>query len=189
MLSRREITRFLQKAADGDREALDAVFSTVYEELHRLARSQRRRWEGNHTLNTTSLIHEAYLKLVDQEGASWNGLSHFLAVATRAMRHVLVNYAEAQKAAKRGGGVEPVPLEHANPISPEDAEEVLALHEALKRLEAVHERQARVVEVRFFGGFTIEDTAEVLGVSPATVKRDWALASAWLFREMKAPLS
>lgn len=188
MLSREEITQYLHRAAGGDREALDAVFSTVYEELHRLARAQRSRWDGNHTLDTTSLIHEAYLKLVDQESASWNDLPHFLAVAARAMRHILVNYAEMQRAAKRGGGQEPLPVEEANPLTPEVAEEILALHEALGRLEAVSERQARVVEARFFGGFTIEDTAKLLGTSPATVKRDWAMASAWLYREIQATL-
>jgi len=188
MLSREEITQFLHRATAGDREALDAVFSTVYEELHLLAKSQRRRWVGNHTLDTTSLIHEAYLKLVDQEGASWNDLAHFMAVAARAMRHILVNYAEKQQAAKRGGGQEPLPLEEANPLTPEAAEEVLALDEALGRLEVVSERQARVVEARFFGGFSIEDTAELLGTSSATVKRDWALASSWLCREVQASL-
>jgi RNA polymerase sigma factor (TIGR02999 family) len=188
MLSREEITQFLHRAAGGDREALDAVFSTVYEELHRLARGQRRRWDGNHTLDTTSLIHEAYLKLVDQEDASWNDLSHFLAVAARAMRQILVNYAEMQRAAKRGGGLEPLQIEEANPLTPEAAEEVLALHEALGRLETVSERQARVVEARFFGGFSIDDAAELLDISPATVKRDWALASSWLYREIQGSL-
>jgi len=185
MSSRDEITQLLRRASAGDRGAFDVVFSTVYEELHRLARSQRRRWEGNHTLDTTSLIHEAYLKLVDQDRASWNDLSHFLAVAARAMRHILVNYAERQRAAKRGGGQEPLPLEEGNPLDPQAAEEILALHEALERLEAISERQARVVEARFFGGFTIEDTAALLGTSPATVKRDWALASSWLYREIQ----
>jgi len=185
MTSREGITQLLHRASVGDREAFDAVFSTVYEELHRLARSHRRRWEGNQTLDTTSLIHEAYLKLVDQEQAAWNDLSHFLAVAARAMRHILVNYAERQRAAKRGGGQEPVALDDAQPMDPAAAEEILALNEALKRLEAENERQARVVEARFFGGFTIEDTADLLGVSPATVKRDWALASSWLYREIQ----
>ena len=189
MSSREEITRLLRLASGGNREAFDAVFSTVYEELRALAKSQRRRWEGNHTLDTTSLIHEAYLKLVDQDEASWNDLSHFLAVSARAMRHILVNYAERQGAMKRGGGQEPLPMEEANPVSAEAAVEILALHQALQRLEAINERQARVVEARFFGGFTIEDTAELLGTSPATVKRDWALASSWLFREVQLSLS
>jgi len=188
MLSRDGITVLLHRASEGDREAFDAVFSTVYEELHRLARGHRRRWDGNHTLDTTSLIHEAYLKLVDQDQASWNDLSHFLAVAARAMRHILVNYAERQRAAKRGGGQEPLPVEEAIHMDSETAEEILALNEALDRLEAENERQAKVVEARFFGRFTIEETADLLGVSPATVKRDWALASAWLFREIRESL-
>lgn len=187
MSSRDEIVHLLRRASEGDREAFDAVFSTVYEELHALARSQRRRWDGNYTLDTTSLVHEAYLKLVGRGQGSWNDLPHFLAVAARAMRHILVNYAERQQASKRGGGQEAVSLEDVNPVSPRTAEEILALNDALHRLEQVSERQARVVEARFFGGYSIEDTAALMGTSPATVKRDWALASSWLFREVQSP--
>lgn len=177
----------LQRASEGDREAFDAVFSTVYRELRALASTQRRRWDGNYTLDTTALVHEAYLKLVGGDHASWRDVPHFLAVAARAMRHILVNYAERQRAAKRGGGRDPLSIEDANPVGPEAAEEILSLNEALQRLEAVSERQARVVEARFFAGYSIEDTAALLGTSPATVKRDWALASSWLFREVRAP--
>lgn len=185
MSSTEGMTQLLSRAADGDKEAFDAVFSTVYEELHRLARSQRRLWEGNHTLDTTSLIHEAYLKLAEREGASWNDLPHFLAVAARAMRHILVNYAERQQAAKRGGSQEPLTIDESICMDPGTAEEILVLHESLERLAARNERQARVLESRFFGGFTIEDTAKLLDLSPATVKRDWALASAWLVRDIE----
>ncbi len=180
------MTELLHRAAEGDKEAFDSVFSTVYEELHRLARGHRRRWQGNHTLDTTSLIHEAYLKLLKQDGASWNDLPHFLAVAARAMRQILVNYAERQQAAKRGGGQEPLAVDESIYMDDGTAEEILALHDALARLEARSERQARVLEARFFGGFTIEDTAKLLGLSPATVKRDWALASAWLVRDIES---
>jgi RNA polymerase sigma factor (TIGR02999 family) len=189
MPSGESITALLLRSSQGDRGALDALFRALYAELHHMAQSQRHRWEGNYTLNTTALVHEAYLKLVDQERATWNDRSHFLAVAARAMRHILINYAERAKAAKRGGGDEHVSVENVSPLSEETADEVLALHDALGRLEVAHERQARVVEARFFGGFTIEDTAELLGVSPATVKRDWLLAGAWLHREVQLSLS
>lgn len=185
MLSADEITARLRAAGQGDREALDEVFALVYDELHRRARAQRRRWSGDQTLDTTALVHEAYLKLVDQSRAEWNDRAHFLAVAARAMRHVLVNYAEQRRAAKRGGGAPHVPLDENNPVSEETADEVIALHEALERLADVSERQARVVEARFFAGLSIEETAAALDISPATVKRDWQLASAWLHREIR----
>ncbi len=189
MLSPDEITARLRAAAGGDREALNEVFALVYEELRRRARAQRRRWSGDDTLDTTALVHEAYLKLVDQSRAGWNDRAHFLAVAARAMRHVLVNYAEQRRAAKRGGGAPHVPLDESNPVSEEVAEEVIALHEALERLATISERQARVVEARFYAGLSIEETADALGISPATVKRDWQLASAWLHREIEITLS
>ncbi len=183
-----DITNLLHAIGEGDAQATDELFSLVYAELKRLAKGQRIRWTGDYTLNTTVLVHEAYIKLVDQSQASFADRAHFLAVAARAMRHILVNYAERRQAAKRGGGKTHVDLDHANPVSPEAAEDVIALHGALDRLGQVSERQARVVETRFFGGFSIEETANLLGVSPATVKRDWVLASAWLHREIKEDL-
>ncbi len=188
MESSEEITARLRAAQQGDRQALDEVFAVVYGELRRLAQAQRRRWSGDNTLDTTALVHEAYLKLVDQSQAQWNDRAHFLAVASKAMRHILVNYAEQRRAAKRGGGAQTVPLDDANPVGEQAAEEVLALHEALERLAEVNERQARVVEARFFAGLPIEETAAALAISPATVKRDWKLASAWLHREIKITL-
>lgn len=187
-----DTTQILRAAREGDRGAVDALFCTLYEQLHTVARQQRRRWEGDDTLNTTALIHEAYLKLVDQERADWRDRAHFYATAATAMRHILVNYAERQRAAKRGGGSTHVPLSetaHAiggpNPVPAETAAEVLALHDALERLEEMSERQCRVVECRFFAGLPISETATALGVSSATVKRDWAAASAWLHRELR----
>jgi RNA polymerase sigma factor (TIGR02999 family) len=179
------INELLAAARHGDRSALDQVFDSVYGELRRLARSQRRRWQGDTTLSTTALVHEAYVKLVDQNHAQWNDRAHFLAVASKAMRHVLVNYAEQRLAQKRGGGAPHVPLDEANPVTEEAADEVLALHEALDRLAQVNRRQVQVVESRFFAGLSIEQTAEVLGISPATVKRDWQTAGAWLHREIQ----
>jgi len=182
-----DVTERLRQARDGDQAAFDEVYAALYDELHRMARLQRRSWSGDHTLDTTALVHEAYLKLVHHRQASWSDRAHFVAVASRAMRHVLVNYAERRRAAKRGGGAAPVGLEEVdNPVPAGSAEEILALHEALDRLAALNRRQEQVVEARFFGGLSIEETAAALGISPATVKRDWQLASAWLQREMKA---
>lgn len=185
------VTRLLRAARDGDRHAIDDLFQSLYEELRNVARQQRRRWDGDYTLNTTALIHEAYLKLVDQEQADWRDRSHFYATAATAMRHILVNYAERQQAVKRGGQGTHVPLSEVerftgapNPVPPEIADELIALHGALERLEKLSERQCRVVECRFFAGLPIADTAAALGVSSATVKRDWTAASAWLHREL-----
>lgn len=182
------VTELLAQARQGDRTALDRAFAIVYDELRRLAHLQRRRWSGNETLDTTALVHEAYLKFVGQDRVQLSDRTHFLAVAAKAMRHVLVNYAEERRAKKRGGGATHVPLDDANPVGEPAAEEVLALHEALDRLEQVSERQARVVEARFFGGLSIEEAAAALAISPATVKRDWQLASAWLHREIQTTL-
>jgi RNA polymerase sigma factor (TIGR02999 family) len=160
----------------------------LYGELHRIAGIQRRRWGGNETINTTALVHEAYLKLVKPDVAAWNDRAHFFAVAAKAMRHILINYAERQVAAKRGGGAVHVPLDEADLVAPEAAEDLLALDAALTALAAVHERSSRVVECRFFGGFDIGETANTLAISAATVSRDWAFASAWLRRELGRPL-
>jgi len=184
-----EVTALLQQAAAGDHTALESLFEAIYGELKRLARIQRSRWTGDETLNTTALVHEAYVKLVGHGFTRWKDRAHFYAVASRAMRQLLVTYAERRVAAKRGGGAEVVSLDHANPVAPEVAEEILALHEALHRLAALDERQSRVVEYRFFMGMPVRETAELLGLSTATVKRDWAVASAFLRREMAVELA
>jgi RNA polymerase sigma factor (TIGR02999 family) len=183
-----DLTTVLQAVRGGDHRAADYLFRCVYGELHRIASIQRRRWGGNETINTTALVHEAYLKLVNPDVAAWNDRAHFFAVAAKAMRHILINYAERQVAAKRGGGAVHVPLDEADLVAPEAAEDLLALDAALTALAAVHERSSRVVECRFFGGFDIEETANTLAISPATVSRDWAFASAWLRRELGRPL-
>ena len=185
MASQHDVTQRLRLAREGDRAALNEVFDLVYDELLRLAQGQRRRWSGDRTLDTTALVHEAYLKLVNQESPDWNDRGHFLAVAARAMRHLLVNYAQRRRAAKRGGDRQPVSLDEFNPVAEEVADEILALHENLERLEAVSPRQVSVVESRFYLGLSILETAEALSISPATVKRDWQLASAWLRREIQ----
>lgn len=194
-----ELTGLLEAAARGDRDAFDRAFGLLYAELAALARAQRGRRRDNPTLDTTALVHEAYLKLLKPMAVApagdprWESRGHFFALAARAMRHILVNYAEARRAAKRGGGARLVTLDESggaerafNPVAAEAADEILALHEALDRLERLDPRQARVVECRFFAGLTVPDTAAALGLSEATVKRDWRLASAWLHRELRA---
>jgi RNA polymerase sigma factor (TIGR02999 family) len=182
-----ELAVVQQAISSGDRAAIDRLFTTLHAELRRVARGQRMRWEGNDTLNTTALVNEAYIKLLKANGRGWADRAHFFAVASRAMRQILVNYAESRRAARRGGGAPHVPLHDMNPVSDEGADDLIALHDALGRLARVSERQARVVECRFFAGLSIRETAEALGTSPATVERDWALASAWLRRELSDP--
>lgn len=186
------ISRLLDAVAEGDPAALDAVVALLYDELRLLARQQRRRWRGDHTLDTTALVHEAYIKLVQQKRIATESRAHFLALASRAMRHILSNYAEERRAKKRGGGLEHLSLREVvlplrdSVAGADDAAEVLgAMNAALDRLEALHGRACRVVECRFYGGLTIEETAAALGTSPRTVKRDWAYARAWLNRELQ----
>jgi RNA polymerase sigma factor (TIGR02999 family) len=184
------VTRLLGELADGNRTAADELFSLLYEELRGVARRHRRRWRGDDTLNTTALVHEAYVKLVGGSRIGVESRAHFLALAARAMRHILCNHARDRKAEKRGGGAEVLPLDELKappggfPVSPDPSESLLALDDALRRLEGVDRRQSAVVECRFFGGLTVEETASALGVSSRTVQRDWTLAQAWLHREM-----
>ena len=185
-----DITGLLKAAQAGDSEALDALFPLVYEELRSLARSTRRRWHGDLTLNATALVHEAYIKLVDKSGVAPESRGHFFAVAAKAMRHILCNYARDRQRLKRGGRYEHVTIDRALSVVPmevpeEQWVELHALDEALRGLEQISPRQSRVVECRFFGGLSIEDTALALGISPTTVKRDWTTARAWLYRETR----
>jgi RNA polymerase sigma factor (TIGR02999 family) len=185
------VTEILLQIRAGDREALDRLMVLVYDELAALAHRKLSFEQTGHTLQTTALVHEAYLKLVDQRRVNWQNRSHFFAVAATAMRRILVNHAEARRAAKRGGAVSgraPValPLEAAGVVAgtvPDD--ELLALHEALNRLEQFNERGARVVEYKFFGGLGWDEIAATLGVSPITVRRAWESARAWLKRELR----
>jgi len=183
-----ELTLLLEQAADGDRHALDRVFSVVYPQLRHMASVHRNGWQSHQTLNTTALVHEAYLKLASADAVSFSNRGHFLAVASRAMRQALVSYARMKSAARRGGDRPHHELHEAllgdNPLTQEGATGILEVHGALERLKMLDERQARVVEARFFGGLDLESTAEAVGVSLATVKRDWAVASAWLRREL-----
>jgi RNA polymerase sigma factor (TIGR02999 family) len=179
-----DVTRLLASVAQGDRGAFEQLFPLIYDELRRIARAQLRRERTGHTLATTDLVHEAYFALVGMNAVTFNDRSHFLAVAARAMRRVLINHAVARLAQKRGGGRQQTTLDvEALPADLPD-EEVLALDEALRRLEAYNERYGRIVECRFFAGMSIEETAAALAISPATVKRDWVVARAWLHREL-----
>ncbi len=181
----KEITRMLQEWSGGDRDALDALLPLVYTELHRQASRYLRRERPDHTLQTTALIHEAYMKLVDQREVNWQNRTHFFGIAAQMMRRILVDYARQRHRAKRGGIAEDLPLEEAAlVVSEERSVDLVALDEALTRLAEFDERQARIVELRYFSGLTIEETAEVLRISPATVKSDWNVAKAWLRHEI-----
>ena len=168
----------------GNRAALDALFPLVYDDLRKRARAQLRQQPTGHTLTTTALVHEAYLKLIGVERVSWEDRAHFLALAATAMRHVLVSYARRNLAAKRGGARRAVSLEEAPVFTDAGSEDLLALDAAVAKLAGVNERLSRTVELRFFGGLTIEETAEALGVGVNTVKRDWDKAKAWLAEEL-----
>ena len=182
MAESHEITRLLAQAQEGDRDALTRLIPLVYDELRALAHQQRRR-SSSETLNTTALVHEAYEKLARSK-SGFADRRHFLRVAARAMREVIVDHARAQQRAKRGGGVRPLPLDELRLVPPEQAEQVVALDEALTQLTALDARQAEVVELRYFVGLTIPEAADVLGLSPATVKRDWTAARAWLYHTL-----
>jgi RNA polymerase sigma factor (TIGR02999 family) len=180
------ITRLLHRLSDGDDNAVNALMPMVYEELHAMADRQMRRERANHTLNSTALVHEAYLKLVDQNRVSWQNRAHFFAIAAQAMRRILINYAQARLAQKRGGGQILATFNEEEVVRESRAGEIVALDDALTRLAELNERQSKVVEFRFFAGLTQEEIAEVLGVSVPTVRRDWRLARAWLARELDA---
>ncbi len=179
------ITRLIERASAGDQDAGADLFRSVYVELQKIARAHRRRWRGNETISTTVLINEAYLKLAGGGINTYADRSHFFATASQAMRQVLMNYAEKRSAAKRGGNALQVTLSGNLPVSDDGVEWLLTLNELLAELEQGNDRHARIVECRVFGGMTIAETADALGVSPRTVKRDWSLASAWLYREME----
>ena len=179
-----EVTRLLKAMRAGEAEAAEQLLPLIYQELHRLARSYMRRERPEHTLQPTALIHEAYLRLA-QEEVDWTSRQHFIGIAAHTMRRVLVDYARAHRAERRGGGMQRVEFIDSLAISANRLDEVMAIDEALGRLSQLHARQAQVVELRYFGGLSVEETAEILGVAPRSVKRDWSLAKLWLFRELR----
>ena len=178
------ITQLLAQSRAGEAGALDQLLPLVYGELQRLARSYLRRERSDHTLQSTALVHEAYLRLVGQEGVEWRTRTHFFAVAANLMREILVDHARAHSTAKRGGGACKLTLDESLQLSAETDVDLVALDDALTGLASLDANQARLVELRFFGGLTLDQSAEVLGVSVATLKRQWVLARAWLYREL-----
>jgi RNA polymerase sigma factor (TIGR02999 family) len=180
-----EVSQLLVDWGNGDKAALDRLTPLVHEELHRLAHRHMRLERPNHTLQTTALVNEAYVRLVDQRNLHWKNRAHFFSIASRLMRRILVDLARAHYGPKRGGGAVQVSLDEVAIVSQERAGELVALDEALTRLAAMDERKSKVVELRFFGGMTVEETAEALRVSPITIKRDWESARAWLYLQLE----
>lgn len=180
-----QITLLLMDWGNGDQRALDQLMPLVYDELRRMAKGHMRRQPSNHSFQTTELIHEAYLKIAKNNGQSWQNREHFYGVAAKAMRQILVDYARSKQRQKRGGG-QIGSLEAETAAAPERSGQLIALDEALKNLESLDERKGRVVELRFFGGLTTEEVADVLKLSRETVKRDWRFARTWLLRELSA---
>ena len=179
-----EVTQLLVAWGDGDQSALDQLMPLVYEELHRLAHRYMAQERPEHTLQTSALVNEAYVRLVDQRNVHWQNRAQFFGIAATSMRRILVGYARSRKRVKRGAGAFQISLDESAILSQERTAEMLALDEALDNLAAVDQRKSQVVELRFFGGLSIDETAEVLKVSPGTVMRDWTLAKAWLRREV-----
>lgn len=180
-----EITERLIAWGHGDESALDQLIPAVYQELRRMADRYLRREDPGHTLQTTALVHEAYLKLVDQTRVNWQNRAHFFGVAAQMMRRVLVDHAKSKHREKRGGEARKLSLDEVLDLTEERAADLVALDDALRQLAAIDERKCRVVELRYFGGLSVEETAAALGVSPQTVLRDWNLAKAWLYQELK----
>ena len=189
------VNRLLNEMRAGNSEAFTQLLPLVYDELHQIAGRQRQKWNGDETLDTTALVHEAYIRLVDHSGQKWESYPHFLAVAATAMRQILVDYAKRKHSVKHGGGLKRVPmlelesaLESPDSIDEVRAAALIALDDSLRRLEEVDPRQARIVECRFFGGMTIDDTAAALGIAPITVRRGWTLAKTRLYQDLMKTL-
>jgi len=184
-VSQQRVTELLGKWSQGDEAALIELTPLIYEELRRLAHREMGAERPYHTLQTTALVNEAYLRLADQTNPQWQNRAHFFAVAARAMRQILVSYARSQCAQKRGGGAPKMELDEAALVSPEESQEIIDLHEALERLAALDSRKAQIVELKYFGGLNYDEMAEVLEISAVTVRRDWRFAKAWLFTQLQ----
>ena len=179
-----QVTQLLIDWSNGDKAAVDKLIPLVYDELRRLARYYMRRERAGATLQTTALVNEAYMRLVDQKNVQWQNRAHFFAIAAQLMRRILIDRARKRYNSKRGGDVRKVSLDQAAIVSTGRSGDLVALDEALTDLEAIDQRKSKVVELRFFGGLNIEETAEVMSISPATVQREWSMAKAWLYREI-----
>jgi len=186
MSASEEITRLLQSWSDGDAQALEKLTPVLYKELHRIAHRYMRQERPGHTLQTTALINEAYLRLIGWKNVRWENRAHFFGVSAQLMRKILVDFARSRNYAKRGAGARVVSLEDAPTVLRDRAGDILALDEALQRLAAIDFRKSQIVELRFFGGLTLDETAEVMKVSSRTIRRDWDLAKVWLAREISA---
>jgi len=184
MPSPEEVTQLLMAWSSGDESALDKLTPLVYDELRRLARHYMSRENPGHTLQTTALVNEAYLRLAAQKNVRWQCRAHFFAVSAQVMRHILIDHARGRAYAKRGGGARPLPLDETALMSTERAADLLALDEALEQLAALDPRKSKIVELRYFGGLSAEEMSEVLGISPVTVRREWRSARAWLYRAL-----
>jgi RNA polymerase sigma-70 factor, ECF subfamily len=184
MSSSHSVSNLLEQWNCGDREALETLMPLIYEELRKMARRYMRHQNPGHTLQTTALIHEAYLRMVGQKERQFQNRSHFFGIAAQAMRHILIDYARSRHTAKRGGAARPISLEEAALVTQERAAELVAFDEALNELERLSKRQSKVVELRYFGGLSVAETAVVLEVSPDTVRRDWTMAKTWLHRAL-----
>ena len=180
-----DVSLLLSELSRGNKEAGEKLVPLVYDELKRLAKSYMRRERPDHTLQATALVNEAYLKLVKQHAVNWQGRSHFFGIAAQLMRRILIDHARGHLREKRGGDKQVLPLDEALVFSPEHSEELVKLDEALQRLSKLDARQSRIVELRFFGGLSVDETAQFLGISPKTVKRDWSVAKAWLHGELR----
>ena len=180
-----DVTLLLKQLSAGDHEAVDQLVPLLYNELRRLAGYYLRQERSDHTLQATALVHEAYLRLIDQRAVEWKNRSHFFAVAAQVMRRILLDYARSHQAVKRGGALPKLSLDNAVIFCAEQANELVALDDLLTRLAKLDPQQARIVELRFFGGMSVEETAELMGISPRTVKRDWAMAKSWFSRELR----
>lgn len=194
--TKKAVTRLLQDYDLRDKKAFDRLFDFVHKELQRIARGRRRKWQGNHTLDTKAILHEAYLKLVDQSMAEWESRTHFYAAASKAMRHILINYARDQSRQKRGGDRQKITFDQVDltadgeiGLSENRHEAMIVLNKVLNKLEQENVRQSKIVEYRFFGGMTIKETASALGVSPSTIKRGWKTARLWLYRELEKEMN
>jgi RNA polymerase sigma factor (TIGR02999 family) len=183
-LPQQNVTRLLVQLTDGNRAVLDQLLPLIYDELRRLAGSYLRRERSGHTLQPTALVHEAYMRIVDQTQVQWQNRAHFFGVAAQMMRRILVDHARKHHASKRGSGGEKISLDEINSLSVKQDADLVALDEALVRLAEFDLQQSRIVEMKYFGGLTIEEIAAVLNLSPATIKREWATAKAWLYREL-----
>ncbi|MGI8640224.1 MAG: sigma-70 family RNA polymerase sigma factor [Pyrinomonadaceae bacterium] len=184
MADSHDVTKLLRKVSDGDETAPEKLLPLVYDELRKLAHGYMENERTDHTLQATALVHEAYIRLVDWENVSWENRAHFFAVAAQVMRKILVDYARRKKAQKRGGG-QKLALDNAVSFASEREVDLIALDDALESLEKLDAQQAKIVELRFFGGLTIEETAHAIHVSPATVKNEWTTAKAWLYQRIK----